>query len=96
MTVCFIACQINAFGQAATNLIKNPGFEAGTVKPEGWTITGPLATMMPVINIDSRMKFSDNQSLKMLSTNPNGHGKVVQTIQVTNGQTYQFSARFMA
>jgi predicted amidohydrolase len=32
----------------------------------------------------------------MVSTNPNGQGKVVQTIPVKDGQTYQFNARFRA
>ena len=92
----FVICNAASCGVPSGNLIKNPGFELSKSTPDGWTVNGPVATMMPVITVDSRMKFSDSQSLKMASTNPNGHGKVVQTIQVKDGQTYQFSARFRA
>ena len=81
---------------ATTNLIKNPGFEASGKTPEGWTITGPIASMQPSVTIDSKTKFGDSYSLKMESANPNGQGKVVQTVQIKSGQTYKFSARFRA
>jgi predicted amidohydrolase len=78
------------------NLVKNPGFEASAAAPDNWTITGPVKTMLPVIAIDSKVKFGERYSLKMESSNPNGQGKVVQTVQIRGGQTYKFNARFMA
>jgi predicted amidohydrolase len=80
----------------STNIIKNPGFEASAVAPDGWTITGPVATMQPSVTIDSKMKFVEKYSLKMESNNPNVQGKAVQTVDIKGGQTYLFSARFMA
>jgi len=81
---------------AAINLVKNPGFEASAGNPESWTITGPIATMQPSVTIDSKMKFGEKYSLKMESNNPNVQGKVVQIVEIKEGQTYQFSARFRA
>ena len=78
------------------NLIKNPGFETSAKSPEGWTITGPIASMQPSVTIDSKTKFGDSYSLKMESTNQYVHGKVVQTVQIKSGQTYLFNARFRA
>jgi len=78
------------------NLVKNPGFETSAAGPEKWIITGPVATMQPSVSIDSKVKFSDRHSLKMESSNPNVHGKAVQTVDIKGGQTYQFSARFRA
>ena len=92
----FVICNAASCGVPSGNLIKNPGFEASKTAPDGWTIIGPVATMLPSISVDNRMKFTDSQSLKMVSTNPNCHGKVVQTVQVKDGQTYQFNARFRA
>jgi predicted amidohydrolase len=80
----------------ATNLVKNPGFEASAGKPESWTITGPVSSMQPLVSIDGKMKFSEKYSLKMESNNPNVHGKVVQTVDIKGGQTYLFSAKFRA
>jgi len=80
----------------AENLIKNPGFESSKGMPEGWTVTGPIGTMLPDVTIDSKMRFSGNQSLKMDSRNPNVHGKVVQVVKIKGGQTYDFTARFRA
>jgi predicted amidohydrolase len=96
LSVFFIACQSMSYNIMAANLIKNPGFEASSVKPENWTINGPVETMLPVITIDRNVKFGDRNSLKMESNNPNGQGKVVQTVQVKEGQTYLFNARFRA
>ncbi|MBI5008413.1 MAG: carbon-nitrogen hydrolase family protein [Bacteroidia bacterium] len=81
---------------STTNLIKNPGFEASAKAPDAWTITGPIASMQPSVTIDNKMKFGEKYSLKMESTNPNGQGKVVQTVQIQGGQTYLFNARFRA
>ena len=78
----------------ATNLVKNPGFEASSKKPENWTITGPSLTMQPVTAIDNITRFSGQLGLKMESSNPNCHGRAVQTVPVKGGQTYNFSARF--
>jgi len=96
LSVFFIICQSISYGMMAVNLVKNPGFEDSAGKPESWTITGPIATMLPSVSIDSKMKFSEKYSLKMESTNPNGQGKVVQIVQIREGQTYQFNARFRA
>jgi predicted amidohydrolase len=78
----------------AGNLVKNPGFEASAEKPENWTITGPIQTMEPLTSIDNTTRFSGQFGLKMESSNPNCHGRAVQTIPVSGGQTYLFSARF--
>lgn len=96
LSVFIIACQSITYGLMAINLVKNPGFEASSVKPESWTITGPITTMQPVTTVDSKVKFSDRYSLKMESNNPNVHGKIVQTVDISGGQTYLISARFLA
>jgi predicted amidohydrolase len=80
----------------ANNLVKNPGFEASSGQAENWTITGPLTTMQPLTAIDNQTRFSGQYCLKMESTNPNCHGRAVQTVPVKGGQTYLFSARFRA
>ena len=80
----------------ATNLVKNPGFEASDKAVDGWKITGPVETMLPAISVDSKVRFGGIKSLRMESTNQNAHGKVVQTVQIKGGQTYLFSARFRA
>jgi predicted amidohydrolase len=79
---------------SAENLVQNPGFEASSTVAKNWTTTGPVTSMMPVTLIDNQMKFSGQYGLKMLSSNPNCHGRVVQTVAVQGGQTYLFSARF--
>ncbi len=79
---------------SAVNLVKNPGFEASAGKPENWIITGPIQTMQPLTVIDDVNRFSGQFGLKMESSNPNCHGRAVQTVNVTGGQTYLFSARF--
>ncbi len=96
LSVIFVTVQSVTNGLSPTNLIKNPGFEASAKSPEGWVITGPIASMQPSVTIDSKTKFGDSYSLKMESTNPNGQGKVVQTVQIKSGQTYLFNARFRA
>ena len=78
----------------ADNLVLNPGFEASATSAENWTITGPISTMQPVTIVDSRIRFSGRNGLKMESTNQNFHGRAVQTVGITGGQTYLFSARF--
>ncbi len=80
----------------ADNLLRNPGFEASKNAPEGWTITGPVETMLPLISVDGKVRYGGIQSLRMESINPNVHGKVVQTVQIQGGQTYLFNARFRA
>ncbi len=78
----------------AENLVLNPGFEASASIPQNWIITGPISTMEPVTSIDSHIRFSGLFGLKMESTNPNCHGRAVQTVEITGGQTYLFTARF--
>jgi predicted amidohydrolase len=78
----------------AANLVLNPGFEASPGTPKNWTITGPVSAMQPVTTIDSHIRFGGLYGLKMESTNPNCHGRAVQTVQISGGQTYLFSARF--
>ncbi len=78
----------------AANLVLNPGFEASSKTPQNWTITGPVSTMEPVTSIDSHIRFSGLFGLKMESTNPNCHGRAVQNVEITGGQTYLFTARF--
>jgi predicted amidohydrolase len=78
----------------ATNLVLNPGFEASANAAKNWIITGPVTSMQPVTSIDSHIRFGGLYGLKMESTNANCHGRAVQTVQISGGQTYLFSARF--
>jgi predicted amidohydrolase len=78
----------------AENLVLNPGFEASSTIAKHWIITGPVSTMQPTAMIDDQTRFSGKYGLKMESSNPNCHGRAVQTVQVKGGQTYLFSARF--
>jgi predicted amidohydrolase len=78
----------------AENLILNSGFEASSSSVKNWTITGPVLTMQPITVIDSLTRFSGQFGLKMESSNPNCHGRAVQTVAVKGDQTYIFSARF--
>jgi predicted amidohydrolase len=78
----------------ATNLVVNPGFEASSLTPQNWIITGPVSTMEPVITIDNHICYSGLFALRMESTNPNCHGRAVQTVGITGGQTYLFTAMF--
>jgi predicted amidohydrolase len=76
------------------NLIVNPGFEASSAGASGWIITGPVPSMQPVTTIDNKVFFSGKAGLKMTSLNPNCHGRAVQSLKITGGQTYLFTARF--
>jgi predicted amidohydrolase len=78
----------------SANLVLNPGFEASASTPLNWTITGPVPSMLPITTIDDHFRFSGLSGLKMVSTNPNCHGRAVQTVNIIGGQTYLFSARF--
>jgi predicted amidohydrolase len=78
----------------AENLVLNPGFEISASVAKNWTITGPVLSMQPVTSIDNTTRFSGKFGLKMESSNPNCHGRAVQTVSVNGGQTYLFSARF--
>jgi hypothetical protein len=78
----------------AANLVLNPGFEASARTPQNWTITGPVSTMVPITSIDSHVQYSGLFGLKMESTNPNCHGRAVQTVEITGGKTYLFTGRF--
>jgi predicted amidohydrolase len=78
----------------ADNLVLNPGFEASSSIAKNWIITGPISTMQPVTIIDNQTRFSGMYGLRMESSNPNCHGRAVQTVPVKGGQTYLFSARF--
>ena len=89
-----ISCLFISINLKAENLVVNPGFEASANAPINWTITGPIPTMQPVASIDTKIRFSGRFGLKMESTNPNCHGRAVQSVGITGDQTYQFSARF--
>ena len=78
----------------ADNLVANPGFEASSNVPVNWIITGPVSTMEPVTSIDSRIRYGGVNALRMESTNQNCHGRAVQTVGITGGQTYLFTAMF--
>jgi predicted amidohydrolase len=83
-----------ALTAGAQNIVQNPGFEASSQSAKNWTITGPIATMQPATALDSKTKFSGQLGLRMESSNPNCHGRAVQIVPVTGGQTYLFSGRF--
>ena len=78
----------------AENLVVNPGFETSPPIASNWKITGPVPAMQPVTSIDNGIKYSGTYGLKMESSNPNCHGRAVQTVPVKGGQTYLFSAHF--
>ncbi|HEY4154341.1 MAG TPA: nitrilase-related carbon-nitrogen hydrolase [Puia sp.] len=80
---------------AANNIVLNAGFEASPDSPANWTISGPVAAMEPVTTIDKNNPYRGSFALKMESNNPNAHGRAVQTVPVTGGLTYLFSARFL-
>ena len=92
LAIAFILFNVNA--TKAENLVLNPGFEASATIAKYWTITGPIVTMQPATVIDNTNRFGGNFGLKMESSNPNCHGRAVQTVPVRGGQTYLFSARF--
>jgi len=81
---------------AAGNLVRNPGFEASAGVVQDWTITGPGPAMQPVTGIDRKVFLGGKQGLRMESHNPNGYGRAVQTVGISAGQTYMFSAAFRA
>ncbi len=64
----------------ADNLVVNPGFEASSSIAKNWIITGPVSTMQPLTVIDNQTRFSGKYGLKMESSNPNCHGRAVQTV----------------
>ncbi len=78
------------------NLLRNAGFEASGSSVADWVIGGPVKNMDPVTTIDNKLHSGGIYSLKMTSTNPNCHGRALQTIEVRGGETYQFNARFRA
>lgn len=90
----FLSLVLTPESSGAGNLISNPGFEASSTGAAGWIITGPVPSMQPVTTIDNNIFFSGKAGLKMASTNPNCHGRAVQTVGITGGQTYLFTARF--
>jgi predicted amidohydrolase len=92
--VCLISLLIIPIIANGGNLVVNPGFEASPNSPVNWKITGPVITMQPVTTIDSKAHFSGRSGLKMESSNPNCHGRAVQTVAINSDQTYMFSARF--
>lgn len=79
----------------ANNIVLNAGFEASPNLPTNWTINGPAVGMQPVTSIDNQNKYRGSFALKMESTNPNAHGRAVQTVQISGGLTYLFGARFL-
>ncbi|MBN2633768.1 MAG: carbon-nitrogen hydrolase family protein [Bacteroidales bacterium] len=91
----FVTGIIPGFKNAkAENLVSNPGFEASPVNPDSWKITGPVEAMQPRTAIDNKIFFSGSAGLKMESSNPNCHGRAVQSIEISGDQTYLVSARF--
>jgi len=91
---CLAGFMLLSPGACCGNLIKNPGFEDSAIHPDKWIIKGPVASMQPEIAIDTKTMFSGTSSLRMESENPNCHGIATQTVEITSGQTYLFSARF--
>src|SRR5665213_2060374 len=80
---------------AANNIVLNAGFEASPNLPTNWMINGPVAAMQPVTSIDNHNKYLGSFALKMESTNPNAHGRAVQTVHISGGLTYLVTARFL-
>lgn len=94
MLASFLIMMLSINDLSAGNLILNPGFEASVSTAKDWIITGPISGMQPVTSIDNQVRFSGMFGLRMQSSNPNCHGRAVQTVPVKGGQTYLFSARF--
>ena len=74
----------------ANNIVLNGGFEATKGSPGNWIIIGPVPSMQPLTVVDSRSWFSGSQALKMESTNPNCHGRAVQSVDITGGTDLSF------
>lgn len=89
------ACLCFSNPASSENLVLNAGFENFENKPTHWVLTGPVASMIPMISFDHLHSFNGVSALKMESNNVNGHGRAVQVVQVTGDLTYSFSARFM-
>ena len=92
--ICLISLVLISKTAKAENLIANPGFEASSINPVRWKITGPVAGMQPLTTVDTKVFFSGRAGLKMESSNPNCHGRAVQSIGISTDQTYLVSARF--
>ena len=93
--VVIITCLCFSNSASSENLVLNPGFENSGSEPTHWVLTGPVASMLPLISFDHLHSFNGVSALKMESNNINGHGRAVQVVKVTGGLTYLFSARFM-
>lgn len=78
----------------ATNLIVNPGFEASHATPLNWLIKGPISSMEPTTSIDSKIRYEGLFALRMVSMNPNCHGRATQIVGIVGEQTYLFKAKF--
>jgi predicted amidohydrolase len=94
MMLGLIACPLFCGAAGSANLVLNPGFEVSATIPVNWTITGPVSSMLPNTSIDSYFRYGGQSGLKMESANQNCHGRAVQTVKITGGQTYLFSAMF--
>ena len=92
--ICLISLALISNNAKAENLIANPGFEASPVNPVSWKITGPVAGMQPLTTVDNKVFFTGKSGLRMESSNPNCHGRAVQSIGISGDQTYLVSARF--
>lgn len=71
------------------NLLSNPGFEAGTTMPNGWTTFPPSASGV-VYKWDDTVSMSGARSVSIESTGT-GLGNWRQTVPVSPGTVYQFS-----
>ncbi|MGB2735348.1 MAG: hypothetical protein WBC35_15825, partial [Saprospiraceae bacterium] len=89
------ACLCFSNPASSENLVLNAGFENFENKPTHWVLTGPVASMIPMISFDHLHSFNGVSALKMESNNKNCHGRAVQMVEVTGGFTYLFGARFM-
>lgn len=76
------------------NILKNPGFEdisSLDKTPSGYDLLEPLGK---IIFIDEQIKHSGKYSVRLenFGTNPYGHARVVQVLDLKPNREYQFSA----
>lgn len=82
-----------AFTNAQTNLVSNPGFETwGATLPDPWYVVSTSVT--GVTPVASTTIFAEGaQSLKIDATGASGAYNMSQSVTITPGHTYSFSAK---
>jgi carbohydrate binding protein with CBM4/9 domain/cellulose/xylan binding protein with CBM9 domain len=90
IAVVFMSMGITVFSDSL-NILKNSGFEELTGKTPGWSLKPDKNCE---ISLDSEVKHSGNQSLKIINTNKNNYSKIryAYAISVTPNENYTLQA----